>query len=197
MRMAFGLVSVLVTLAIILYMVKEFELPEVEEGHQLQQQVQLFSGRDANNVPIEQTYKLYPDYDSSTRLVDFQVQQENVDSPLLTVCGVKTNDVILGTIDSHGLTHDFAKDGEDEQMCKYDVRDVVAQGGKIIVLRGTQRLQLPPDGHQPFSTPPPTNQPAAQNQPQPAAAPQGSPNGHSQDDAMDQIKQRLHTLPGY
>lgn len=200
MRMAFGLVSVLVTLAIIMILIRDFELPEVEEGHQLQQQMQLVSGRDPNGTPVEKTYTLYADYRSDGRVQDFQVTQVNVDSPIQTVYGVRINDVILGTVDSHGLPHDFAKDNDDEETCKLSVRDVIAFGGKIIVQRGSQRLTLPQTGVQPAAPPPPApnnnnknNPPAAQNQPKPAP----QQNGNNQDDAMNQIKDRLRSLPGY
>lgn len=199
MRMAFGLVSVLVVMAIMLIMFKEFEAPEIEVGHAVQQQMQLVSGRDANGTPVEKTYTLYTDYRSDGRLQDFQVTQVNVDSPIQTIYGVQKNDVILGTVDSHGLPHDFAKDGEDEEMCKIDVRDVVAWGGKIIVQRGSQRLTLPQTGVQPTPAPPAQqpapapNQTTAQNQPKPNP----QQNGNTQNDAMSQIKDRLRSLPGY
>jgi hypothetical protein len=192
MRMAFGLVSVLVTLGIVMLLIKDFELPAVEEGHIVQQQMQLVSGRDQNGTPIEKTYTLYTETRQDGRVQDFQVSAINADSPLLTVFGVKLNDVIIGAIDAHGLSHDFAKDNDDEETCKLAVRDVVAFGGKIIVVRDGQQLVLPNGAAQraPVS---PANPTAAGNQPKS----QPQQNGNSQDDAMQQIKQRLHALPTY
>jgi hypothetical protein len=192
MRMAFGLVSVLVTLGIVMILIKDFDLPAAEEGHIVQQQMQLVSGRDQNGTPIEKTYTLYTDYRSDGKVQDFQVTQVNADSPLLTAYGVKANDVILGTIDSHGLSHDFARDNDDEETCKLSVRDTVAFGGKIIVQREGQRLVLPQGTARPASVPP-ANPAVAGNQPN--RPPQQ--NGNNQDDAMQQIKQRLHALPTY
>jgi hypothetical protein len=193
MRMAFGLVSVLVTLGIIMILIRDFELPAVEEAHDVQQTTQLLSGRDPNGTPIEKTYTLLPDNRSDGRMLDFRVTQLNADSPLQTAFGVKLNDVILGTIDSHSLPHDFAKDNDDEETCRLSVRDAVAFGGKILVQRDGQRIVLP-QAAVPRGVPQPgANPPAARNQP-------GQPpqqNGNNQDDAMKQINQRLHALPTY
>jgi len=193
MRMAFGLVSVLVTLGIIMILIRDFELPAVEEAHNVQQQTQLMSGRDPNGTPIEKTYTLSPDNRTDGRMLDFRVTQLNADSPLQTAFGVKANDVILGTIDSHSLPHDFAKDNDDEETCRLAVRDSVAFGGKIIVQREGQRIVLPQGSAPPLAQPGPNPPAAAQNQP--GRPPQQ--NGNNQDDAMKAIRDRLHALPTY
>jgi hypothetical protein len=191
MRMAFGLVSVLVTLGIIMILIRDFELPEVEQAHLVQQQVQQFGGRDQNGTPIERTYTLYADNRSDGKMLDFQLTQINADSPLRTAFGLQVNDVILGTIDTHGVPTDFAG-SDDQEACKLAVRDAVAFGGKIIVQRGGQKLVLP-QGPAQRGAPQSGNPTAGQNQ----ASQPPRQNGNSQDDAMKQIKDRLHALPTY
>ena len=58
MRMAFGLVSLLVTLAIILLLFKTYEAPMLKRGKTATEDARQLAGRDENNAPVTDAVKL-------------------------------------------------------------------------------------------------------------------------------------------
>ena len=199
MRMAFGLVSLLVTIGVIAWIMHSVELPYTQSSVKAMQDTQQFtnqlSGVDDKGIIITDTVSLFADTRNDGKLQDLQVTQVLPNSPLLTKYGLKVNDVIVAVIDGHTVRTDL-NGLNDEQAGRDAIRDAYSTGGQIVVQRGDDRLTLP------LAAAPVAPQPMAQNNqsPKPAPAaqpPQQNPSNGNSNDTMDEIHQRLHALPTY
>jgi hypothetical protein len=197
--MAFGLVSLLVTIGVIAWIMHSVELPYTQSSVKAMQDTQQFtnqlSGVDDKGIIITDTVSLFADTRNDGKLQDLQVTQVLPNSPLLTKYGLKVNDVIVAVIDGHTVRTDL-NGLNDEQAGRDAIRDAYSTGGQIVVQRGDDRLTLP------LAAAPVAPQPMAQNNqsPKPAPAaqpPQQNPSNGNSNDTMDEIHQRLHALPTY
>ena len=197
MRMAFGLVSLLVTLGVIVWIMHSVELPYTQSSVKAMQDTQQFtnqlSGVDDKGIIITDTVSLFADTRNDGKLQDLQVTQVLPNSPLLTKYGLQPNDVIVAVIDGHTVRTDM-NGLNDEQAGRDAIRDAYSTGGQIVVQRGDQRLTLPSAP----AVPPAVVQNNQGQKPQPAAQPpQQNPSNGNSNDTMDEIHQRLHALPTY
>ena len=205
MRMAFGLVGLLVTVGVIAWLMYAIEAPDIQASHAVQVRaetmVDQLNGQDANGVKIEQAYAVFADSRDDGKLQDLQVTRVMPAGPMDVKFGLKANDVIIAAIDGHTVRTDL-NGLNSEQEGKDAIRDAYTTDGQLIVQRGDQKLTLP----LPKSTPaPPPNPPppTALTQQQQQTAQQtekqqeGKSNDGSESGTMDELHQRLHSLPGY
>lgn len=220
MRMAFGLVGILGTIAVIVWIMHAIYFPDVQASLAAKQKADTFvnqlNGQDENGVPIEQMYAVYADMRPDGKLQDLQITNVAPGSALQQRFGLMKDDVVTAAIDSHMVRTDL-NGLDDEAAGKEAIREAyTGDGGQLVVIRNDQTLTLPLTKSQiaamtpaPAPTPPPANV-TAQNQP--AAAPtaqqqqtaqkteqqqEGKSNDGSQTGTMDEIHQRLHALPTY
>jgi hypothetical protein len=212
MRMAFGLVGLLVTIGVIAWFMHAIYLPDVHASLAAQKKaetmVDQLNGQDANGVKIENAYSVFADMRDDNKLQDLQVTKVMAGGPMELKYGLKTNDVIIAAIDGHTVRTDL--NGLNSEQDGMDaVRDSYTTDGQLIVQRGGATLTLPlPKSalmQQPVTPPPAATPPA-----QPALTPQqqqtaqktekqqeGKANNGQTDGTMDEIHQRLHALPTY
>jgi len=131
-------------------------------------------------------------------LQDLQVTQVMPGGPMDVKFGLKANDVIVAAIDGHTVRTDI-NGLNSEQEGKDAVRDAYTGGGQLVVQRGDQTLTLPLPKSMPAPNPPP---PALTPQQQQTAQKteqqqEGKSNDGSESGTMDELHQRLHSLPGY
>jgi hypothetical protein len=149
--MAFGLISLLVTVGVIVLIMKVFYIPYTEAALKAREkadsQLNVISGRDSDTGKrIEVTYTLFPDSRSDGKLADFQVSHLDSDSPMIKVFGLKENDVILAAWDTHDVRTDIAG-SNDPDSARLAVREAytgMASGaGKLLIQRGDKKMILP------------------------------------------------------
>ena len=202
MRMAFGLVGLLVTVGVIAWIMYAVEAPDIQASHAVQVQaetlVNQLNGQDANGVRIEDAYKVFADSRDDGKLQDLQVTQVMPAGPMDAKFGLKPNDVIIAAIDGHTVRTDL-NGLNSEQEGKDAIRDAYTGGGQLIVQRGDQKLTLPLPKSTPTPAPPPTALAPQQQQTAQKTEKQqeGKSNDGSENGTMDELHQRLHSLPGY
>ncbi len=203
MRMAFGLVGLLVTVGVIAWLMYAIEAPDIQASHAVQQQaetlVNQLNAQDANGVKVEDAYKVFADSRDDGKLQDLQVTQVLPGGPMDVKYGLKPNDVIIAAIDGHTVRTDL-NGLNSEQEGKDAIRDAFTTDGQLIVQRGDQKITLP----LPKSTPPPATPPPVANTPAPMTPQQqqtaqkteqqqeGKSNDGSETGTMNEINQRLH-----
>ncbi len=194
MRMAFGLVGLLVTIAIIAVLWSKSAKTSVDTYEKVQPIVSQIAGRDANGNNIETTYADFPDLRSDGKLQDLQITQLAPDSPLAQYFGLQKNDVVIAGIDGHGVRTDL-NGLDDERAGKDAIWDAYTQSGQLIVQRGDKTLTLPA----PKNAANPNPMAAAQNQNARRTEQQqeGKSNNGSEGGTMDEIRQRLHPVSSY
>jgi hypothetical protein len=210
MRMAFGLVGLLVTVGVIAWLMYAIEAPDIQASHAAQQQaetlVDQLNGQDANGVKIEDSYKVFADSRDDNKLQDLQVTQVMPGGPMDVKFGLKPNDVIVAAIDGHTVRTDL--NGLNSQQDGMDaIHDAFTSGGQLIVQRGEQTLTLPLPKTMPMAPPPvqaqaTTTQPGLTPQQQQTAQKteqqqEGKSNDGSENGTMDELHQRLHSVPGF
>src|SRR5271167_4263445 len=98
MRMAFGLVGLVVTIGVIAWFMHAIYLPDVQASLAAKQKadtfVQQLNGTDENGVAIERTYAVFADTRDDGKLQDLQVTKVDPGSPMDLKFGLKPNDVI-------------------------------------------------------------------------------------------------------
>jgi hypothetical protein len=201
MRMAFGLVGLLVTVGVIAWLMYAIEAPDIQASHAAQQQaetlVNQLNGQDANGVKIEDAYKVFADSRDDGKLQDLQVTQVMSGGPMDIKFGLKPNDVITAAIDGHMVRTDL-NGLNSEQEGKDAIHEAYTGGGQLIVQRGDQTLTLPLPKSTPAPAPTPTAQPPALTPQQQQTAQkteqqqEGKSNDGSESGTMNEINQRLH-----
>ena len=206
MRMAFGLVGLLVTIGVIAWLMHAIYLPDVQASLHAQQKAETFvnqlNGVDANGVRIEDTYAAFADMRGDGKLQDLQITMVRPGSPMELKFGLRANDVVLAAIDGHTVRTDLSG-LNNEQEGKDAIRDAYTTDGQLVVQRGEVQITLPlPKSQQPPPPPAPTNTTAQNQQMQQNAQrtekqQEGKSNDGSENGTMDELHQRLHALPGY
>jgi len=92
--MAFGLISLLVVLAIVMYLFKTVDAPEIEQAKKAQDQAQQISGRDANGVAAMSSYKA-EEYDVGNQFKGIRITDVTAGAPMDQYYGLKVGDVVL------------------------------------------------------------------------------------------------------
>ena len=94
MRMAFGLVSLLIGVAVIMWMVKTFDIPAAQQGKAAQDQAEQISGRDTNGVAAMSSYKA-EEFDVANQFKGIRITDVTAGGPMDQYYGLKVGDVVL------------------------------------------------------------------------------------------------------
>ena len=141
MRMALGLVSLLVVIAIILLLFTIYEFPMLKQSKSARQQAQQIAGRDENHAPVTDAVTLDA-LDRNGRMEAAVVTSIVPGSTLQAHYGLQNGDVILELgqlrIRDQLSSADEAKDF---------LLDAYQRNQPVVVMRGRERLVLPIDPH--------------------------------------------------
>lgn len=140
MRAIFGLVSLLVVVAIIAYLFSIYDIPVAKHGQQAQQQARQLSGHDQDGTPAGQTIKLDADY-RNNKLDDLVVKSVVPGGAMDRFYGFQAGDKILliGDYDIH--TNDDFETAE-----AMLVQEGFEKGKPVTIIRNGQKIQLPQPG---------------------------------------------------
>ena len=142
MRAIFGLVSLLVVVAIIAYLFSIYDIPVAKHGQQAQQQARQLSGHDQDGTPADQTIKLDADL-RNNKLADLIVTSVTPGGAMDRVYGFQAGDKIIaiGEMDISTLSND------DFEMAKAQLLQEGFEKGKpVTVIRAEKKIQLPLPG---------------------------------------------------
>jgi hypothetical protein len=200
MRMAFGLLGLLVTIGVIAWIMHAVYLPYTAASVKAYEHAEVvtnqISGRDENGNNIETTYSVFADTRADGKLQDLQVTQLAPGSPLTQYFGLQKDDVVIAGIDGHTVRTDL-NGLEDERAGKDAIWGAYTTSGQLIVQRGDRQLTLPVAKAQPNPNPPPQSTAQNQNAQKTEQQQEGKSNNGSEGGSMDEIRQRLHALPTY
>lgn len=168
MRVAFGLVSLLVVLAIIMLVFSMYEAPVLKRGKTAMDDARQLAGRDEDNLPVTHAITLDAK-DRNGRMEAAVVTSITPGSTLEKVYGLQVGDEIvqLGPLTVKDYIHS-ADEAKDFLLSSFQKTE------PVIVVRGSQQVSLPLD---PAVTAAAPKAPAA---PQPAAAGDASQAGAQQ-----------------
>ena len=139
MRIAFGLVSLLVVLGIIMLLFSTYQAPMLKKGKRAQDDARQIAGRDENNAPVTDAVTLDAQ-DRNGRMVGAVVANITPGSTLQNHYGLQKGDVIMDMgplsvkdhMGSPSEARDFLLDAYQKQQ-------------PLVVMRGWERLTLPLD----------------------------------------------------
>ena len=170
MRIAFGLVSLLVVLGIIMLLFSTYSAPMLKKGKTAQDDARQIAGRDENNAPVTDAVTL-DGQDRNGRMVGAVVADIVAGSTLQSHYGLQKGDVIMEmgplSVKDHMGSPSEAKDF---------LLDAYQKQQPLIVMRGSERLALPED---------PMFGRTAAAAPSPTAPPTGSPDASAAAPAAD------------
>jgi len=173
MRGIFGLVSLLVCVAIILMLFHTYSLPVAKKGKKVEDNVKQLTGRSQDNTPAERSIKLDPEPDSGP-LKDMIVTEVTPGGAMDKYYGLEVGDKITA-INGNDLQ---LLSNNDFEMAKAQlVQEGFEKQAPITVLRNGQTIQLPLPGH---------NGPNLSKGE--TAAQQPAPQGNSIEDQLNRIK---------
>jgi hypothetical protein len=142
MRAMFGLVSLLVVVAIIAFLFSMYDIPVAKQGRVTQQQARQLSGHDLDGTPADQTIKLDADL-RNNKLADLIVTSVTPGGAMDRVYGFQAGDKIIaiGDMDISTLSND------DFEMAKAQLLQEGFEKGKpVTVIRNEKKIQLPLPG---------------------------------------------------
>lgn len=139
MRMAFGLVSLLVVLGIVMLMFNTYQAPMLKKGKSATDDARQLAGRDEDNAPVTHAVTLDAQ-DRNGRMEGAVVTSITPGSTLETHYGLMKGDVIveLGQLAVKGNMQS-ADEAKDFLLYAYQRNEA------LVVVRGSERLSLPLD----------------------------------------------------
>jgi hypothetical protein len=169
MRMAFGLVSLLVTLAIILFIFKYIEAPTIKEGKKAQDTARQMAGRDEEGQRVTDAVTL-DSQDRAGKMESVVVSDIKPNSALQQRYGLQKGDVILemGELSVRGYMNspDEAKDF---------LLKAYQENRNLVVIRGWDKLTLPMNENVARAAAAKTTTPGGTAQPAPGAQADATP----------------------
>jgi hypothetical protein len=137
MRVAFGLVSLLVVLAIILLVFNFYSAPMLKQGKTTRDEARQIAGRDENNAPVTDAVVL-SEQDRNGQMEAAVVADIAPGSTLQTHYGLKKGDVILvmGQLTVKG-NMSSAEEAKDYLLYAYQ------RSEPVVVVRGGMKVTLP------------------------------------------------------
>lgn len=163
MRAAFGLVSLLVVVAIILILFSMYSIPAAKRGKVAQNQARQIAGRDEDNAPVTDAVTLDAQ-DRNGRMEGAVVTSIVPNSALQQRYGLQNGDVILemGPL-SVKTNMSSASEAKDFLL------DAYQKSQPVVVMRGSERLTLPQDAARAAARVPAPSPTAAADGPQASA----------------------------
>jgi hypothetical protein len=153
MKAAFGLVGLLVTLGVIVWIMSAFYLPYTKTAIQIQQKqtprVQQFGGYDnSSGAPINTTYKLEPQ-EQDGKVQSLLVTSLDPNSAMVKVYGLQRDDSIVA-ISWHG-DMERVRDVGDAEAAEDRIIEAYRGSEPIIVMRDGQEMTLKANTQSPAS----------------------------------------------
>jgi hypothetical protein len=147
MRWAFGLVSLLVTLGIIMLLVYFYVIPELQtatspNGVSAKSQAERISGHDEDGVAADQSITLADAQDSGGKIIGYTVAALTPGGAMEKYFGLKPNDTITQISGGNGGFLDVATIGDSKGASAWLLQAYEAQGS-VTVNRGGTILTLP------------------------------------------------------
>ena len=169
MRMAFGLVSLLVVIAIMMVLFKTFEAPTIETGQKAKEQAIQISGRGQDGGDAMSSFAVQPKLRGST-LDALTVLSVHPSGAMADFYGIQAGDQIV-EVDGMKIGEISNDDGETAKAMV--IQKGFQASAPIVVVRNGQRLNLPAERNvvtastpaPAANTPPATNAPPANNPP--------------------------------
>lgn len=172
MRAMFGLVSLLVVVAIMVVLFRMFEIPTIEKGQEAHNEAQQISGRGQDGQSAMGSFQVEPEQQGS-RLSALLVTNVTPGGAADTFYGLKKGDRIIEISAGGGLQKvNDASNGDAETAKAMLAQYSFAASQPIVVMRGGQELALPASAARPLSAPQASQAPSTNAAPAPAAAPQ-------------------------
>ena len=137
MRAMFGLVSLLVVIAIMLVLFKWFEAPVLEQGQKTRDQARQISGRGDDGVAAIHSFQVEPNLHGN-KLESLDVTDVTPGGALASY-GLQKGDKI---IDING-TKVGDLSNNDSELAKAQVHDAFQRSQSLVVLRNGQPVTLP------------------------------------------------------
>ena len=185
--LGFGLIGLLIAVAIMLKMEADTAPATIQAGDQARREVEQIAGVTDDGTHIEDTYQLTPHKRADGKLEYLEVTRLQPNSPMATYFGLKLHDRIV--MAEYESVEWAMPDAQDEESAELSVRESYTHSGHLTVLRDGQQLVLPYHG-QPVAAAPAQGQTGAQPQQQSAQS--------DQDNPLKAVNDRLHGLPsGY
>jgi hypothetical protein len=194
MRMAFGLVSLLVTLAIILMLFRSVQAPMLKEGKKAQDQARQMAGRDEDGQRVTNAVTL-DSQDKGGKMESVVVTDITPNSALQQRYGLQKGDVILemGPLVVRG---NMSSPDEAKDM----LQDAFQKNYNLVVIRGWDKLTLPmPEGAAPAVSAAATPGARADATPAPDAAKAAKPAAPRKEppkSAMERQLDLIRNIPG-
>ena len=168
MRMAFGLVSLLVVIAIMLVLFKTFEAPTIETGQKAKDQAIQISGRGQDGGDAMSSFAVQPKLRGST-LDALTVLSVHPSGAMADFYGIQAGDQIV-EVDGMKIGEISNDDGETAKAMV--IQKGFQASAPIVVVRNGQRLNLPAERNvattaapATSTNAPPANTPPANNPP--------------------------------
>jgi hypothetical protein len=139
MRAAFGLVSLLVVMAIILLLFSMYSIPAAKQGKVAQNQARQIAGLDEDNVPVTDAVTLDAQ-DRNGRMEGAVVTSITPGSALQKRYGLQNGDVIL-EMGPLSVKNNMSSAPEAKDF----LLDAYQKNQPVVVMRGWERLTLPQD----------------------------------------------------
>src|SRR4051812_34082576 len=139
MRAAFGLVSLLVVVAIILILFSMYSIPAAKQGKVAQNQARQIAGRDEDNAPVTDAVTLDAQ-DRNGRMEGAVVTSIIPNSALQQRYGLQNGDVIL-EMGPLSVKTNMGSPSEAKDF----LLDAYQKSQPVVVMRGSERLTLPQD----------------------------------------------------
>ena len=155
MRMAFGLVSLLVVLGIVMLIFSIYEAPVLKRGKTAQDDARAIAGRDENNAPVTDAITLDAQ-DRNGRMEGAVVTSITPGSAIEQRFGLQNGDVIL-SMGPLSVRDNMSSAGEAKDF----LLDAYQKNQQLVVLRGFERVTLPLDPAAAAAAPAPTAPTAA------------------------------------
>jgi len=137
MRAAFGLVSLLVVLGIVMLLFKVYEAPAIKTGTKMREQAREIAGRDEDNAPVTDAITLDAQ-DRNGRMEGAVVTDITAGSAIEKKYGLQKGDVIL-EMGPLAVKDHMSSAGEAKDF----LLDAYEKSQPVVVLRGFDRLTLP------------------------------------------------------
>lgn len=188
MRLAFGLVGLLVTVAVLAYVWSFYTAQVATSGSQARQVAEQIAGVESSGLGGRASDWLkLTDYSPNGTLQGITVTQVAAGSSMQTYYGVQAGDRIVN------VGPQSVKDIADAELAKSLIAEAYQRQWVLVVMRGGERLQLPqsPKASLPLTAPPAANSMAA-----PAAAPSNRPAAPPPQSQGSSLQRQLDLIRG-
>jgi hypothetical protein len=173
MKAGFGLVSVLIVVALIMWMQAKNATTVLDKSKNARKDAAQFAGQDMDGVKAKDSIKMEPVLLSSGKLKSIKVTWLMPLGPMESYYGLMVGDEVV-------QANQLDVKDSDTEMAPLMVLESYSRKLPLIVMRGTQKLRLPPEDGVPAQPQAPSGQPST-------GAPASDPNRSTIQGQLDKI----------